>query len=55
MLEDLVDQDIIQAIVAHPGHFDRTSLMDKVLYACDPLSGFIVACALMAPERILKM
>ncbi|PLX15175.1 MAG: phosphohydrolase [Candidatus Muiribacterium halophilum] len=54
MLEGLIEHEIIQAILAHPGHFVRTSLMDKVLYACDPLSGFIVACALMAPDKNIE-
>ena len=31
----------------------RKSMMDKALYAADPLSGLIVACALIRPEKKL--
>jgi len=51
ILKEKVDASIIHAIVAHPGHIERKTLMDKVLYSCDPLSGFIVACTLMAPDK----
>ena len=30
----------------------RVSLLDKTLYACDELAGFITACAVVRPERI---
>ncbi len=47
-------EDILYAIKAHPGHFERNSLMDKALYALDPLTGLIVAAALMHPDKKLK-
>ena len=31
------------------------SMMDKALYATDPLSGLIVACALIRPEKKLAL
>src|ERR1700730_6130185 len=44
----------------HPGlaHADysgypRVSLLDHGLYACDELSGFITACALVRPGRVI--
>ncbi|MBN2417677.1 HDIG domain-containing protein [bacterium] len=56
--EMLADEDlppgVIQAIRCHPGHFPRTSLMDKALYAADPVTGLIVAAALMHPSRKLR-
>ncbi len=49
---DLPD-DVLHAILSHPGHVERVSLMDKALYAADPVTGFIVACALIHPEKKL--
>ena len=51
--EKQVEQEIIEAIKAHAGHFPRQSLMAKALYAVDPLSGLIVAAVLMHPSRKL--
>ncbi len=50
--------DVIYAIKSHADYLDdcpRVSLMDKALYACDELAGFISACALVRPERITGM
>jgi len=46
--------DVIYAIKSHANleEFPRVSLMDKALYACDELAGFIVACALVRPTRL---
>jgi putative nucleotidyltransferase with HDIG domain len=41
-----------QAIKAHAGGISRETDLDKVLYAVDPLTGLIVAVALMHPERL---
>ena len=53
----LADQDlseeILHAIQSHPGHLPRNSRMDKALYAADPITGLIVAAALMHPTRKL--
>lgn len=50
------DEDIIQAVLSHgyPKHssVERKSLMDHYLFACDELSGFIVAYSLMKPGRM---
>jgi putative nucleotidyltransferase with HDIG domain len=51
-------QDVIYAIKSHAdylGDCPRVSLMDKALYACDELAGFIVACALVRPEGLKGM
>ena len=48
-------QDVIYAIKSHADYLDdcpRVSRMDKALYACDELAGFITAVALMRPERL---
>ncbi len=51
-----VSQEIIDAILGHAypsrTNVQRQSLMAKYLFACDELSGFIVAYALMKPGRL---
>ena len=50
--------DVIYAIKSHADYLEdcpRRSLMDKVLYACDELAGFITACAVVRPEGIHGM
>ncbi|HEX9934218.1 MAG TPA: HDIG domain-containing protein [bacterium] len=49
-----VPPEVIQAVKSHPGHFPRTSRMDQALYAADPVTGLIVAAALMHPSKKLK-
>jgi putative nucleotidyltransferase with HDIG domain len=47
--------DVIYAIKSHADYLTdcpRLSRLDKTLYACDELCGFVVACALMRPERL---
>ncbi len=46
--------ELLHAILAHPGHVERKTLMDKALYCADPVSGFIVAAALIHPEKKLE-
>jgi putative nucleotidyltransferase with HDIG domain len=48
-------EDVIYAIKSHADYLTecpRISRLDKTLYACDELCGFVVACALMRPERL---
>jgi len=52
-LEGRVDAEIIHAILAHADKAPRDSQMDKALYAADPTTGFIVAAALVRPEKRL--
>ncbi|MFP4456421.1 MAG: HD domain-containing protein [Clostridia bacterium] len=57
MLEEAgLPADIVYAVRVHnDAHgLERKSLLDKVLYAADPLSGLIVAAALIKPERKLE-
>lgn len=47
--------DVIYAIKSHADYLTdcpRVSRLDKTLYACDELCGFLVACALMRPARL---
>lgn len=48
-------ETVIYAIKSHADYLTdcpRVSLLDKALYACDELSGFITACALVRPQGI---
>ncbi len=48
-----VSEQIRHAILAHAGHVERISLMDKSIYCADPVTGLIVASALMHPTKSL--
>ena len=58
LAEKGVDDEIIYAIKSHADYLPdcpRLSRLDKTLYACDELSGFITACAMVRPERIVGL
>ncbi|MEC7109591.1 MAG: HD domain-containing protein [Planctomycetota bacterium] len=58
LAEKGVDNEIIYAIKSHADYLPdcpRLSRLDKTLYACDELSGFITACAMVRPERIVGL
>jgi putative nucleotidyltransferase with HDIG domain len=46
---------MMYAIHAHPGHVPCKSRLDWALYAVDPTTGFLVACALMHPDKKLAV
>jgi putative nucleotidyltransferase with HDIG domain len=48
-----VPEAVVRAVLAHADYsgYPRVSLLDHALYACDELSGFITACALVRPGR----
>src|SRR5690348_2126764 len=51
-------EHVIYAIKSHADYLTdcpRVSVLDKTLYACDELSGFITACAKVRPEGIVGM
>jgi putative nucleotidyltransferase with HDIG domain len=48
-----VDSDIVRAVESHVGHVSRETPMERALYAADPLTGLIVAAALMHPSKKL--
>ena len=51
-------QDVVYAIKSHADYLPdcpRVSRLDKTLYACDELAGFITAVAVVRPERIVGM
>jgi putative nucleotidyltransferase with HDIG domain len=45
--------DVVHAVKAHNEHVGRESLMDRALYASDPVTGLVVAAALMHPSKKL--
>src|SRR5437868_9566204 len=46
-------EDILRAILSHADYsgVKRESIMEKVLYACDELSGLITAATLVKPSK----
>jgi putative nucleotidyltransferase with HDIG domain len=49
--------EVIHAVLAHADFMGvpRESLLDRVLFACDELAGFIAACAYVRPDGIAGM
>jgi putative nucleotidyltransferase with HDIG domain len=50
-----VPAHVVYAILAHADYSGtpRVALLDRALYACDELTGFVHACALVRPGRSL--
>lgn len=46
-------EDVIYAIMAHNhvNHLERHDLLSKALFACDELSGFVMAATLVRPSK----
>lgn len=54
LVEELdLSDDIRHAILAHADQVERISMMDKAIYCADPVTGLIVASALMHPAKSL--
>ena len=51
-----VPEDIRYAILCHAPflELEYTSKMDRAIFACDELSGFVTACALVKPDKSLS-
>jgi putative nucleotidyltransferase with HDIG domain len=47
---------VVHAVLAHADYsgVPRVSLLDRALYACDELSGFVHACALVRPGKVIS-
>jgi putative nucleotidyltransferase with HDIG domain len=50
-----VEPGVVYAILAHADYsgMPRVSRLDKALYACDELTGFVHACALVRPGKVI--
>jgi putative nucleotidyltransferase with HDIG domain len=50
-----LDPEIVYAILAHADYsgMPRVSRLDRALYACDELTGFVHACALVRPGKVI--
>ncbi len=55
--EGIVDQAVLDAVMAHNEATgkSRETLLEKVIHAVDPLTGLIVATALVLPEKKLSI
>ena len=53
LIERGVSEEIRRAILSHANYsgVSRDSLMERALFACDELSGFLAACAYVKPGR----
>ena len=52
--EEGYPEEVVEAILSHAEHLalPRDTLLKKTLFACDELSGFIHACALVRPTGL---
>ncbi len=50
-----VSGEIVHAVLAHNDKVARESALDKALWVVDPLSGLVVAAALIRPEKKLAL
>ena len=48
-----IDAEMAHAILSHADKAPRETLMDRAMYAADPTTGFIVAAALVRPDKSL--
>jgi putative nucleotidyltransferase with HDIG domain len=51
-----MDEEIVAAILSHAewnlADYPRSTPIRKTLFACDELCGFVIACALVRPDRL---
>ncbi len=50
-----VPQEMLDGILAHCDKKERETLLEKAIYPSDPVTGFIVAAALIRPEKKLDV
>ena len=50
----ITNDEILHAVYAHTGNILPETTMARALFCTDPLTGFLVACALITPSKKLK-
>ena len=50
-----VDEDIVNTVLAHAHEQFRTDRMSQAIVQADAVAGFLVACALVRPEKTVGM
>lgn len=53
ILKDKLPKESLDAILAHCDKKERETLIEKAIYPADPITGFIVACALIRKGKTL--
>lgn len=53
LLAGLIDDEMMHAILGHADKVERETQMDHALWCADPTTGFIVAAALVRPDKDL--
>lgn len=53
LLGGMIDDEMMHAILGHADEVERETLMDHALWCADPTTGFIVAAALVRPDKDL--
>ena len=48
-------EEVTGPVLAHVGHVERDNNIKKAIYSVDSLTGLIVACALIKPEKKLEL
>ncbi len=50
-------EEVVRAVLSHASHTGvaRESLLEKTLFACDELAGFVHACGLVRPDGIATL
>ncbi|WP_205499885.1 metal-dependent phosphohydrolase [Rufibacter psychrotolerans] len=57
LLRERGEEEMAHAISAHYSHWGvaHESLLDKALLGCDEITGFVVACAQVRPQRLVGL
>lgn len=50
-----IEEEIVNGVLAHAHDQYRTDLVSKAIVPADAVSGFLVACALVRPEKAIGM